>query len=168
MQFAKLANNGKAKKTYCRQEDTEKPSEMTSGCHTGLARYTCCKAAAELPGGATKDYHPRFPCIQIKSFFGSRAWRGRPPCNHHPAMHIGCSSFSSSLSLGQQQPLTQPSRMGDGRGGEAGGTLQGRRRPSFSTAIPWPWATSVILMVHVWFHMDEKQPAVQAKQTAQL
>lgn len=42
---AKLANNAKAQKTYCRQEDAEEPFEMTSGCHTGLARHACCKAA---------------------------------------------------------------------------------------------------------------------------
>lgn len=45
--------------------------------------------------------------------------------------------------------------------------LQGRRSPSLSTAIPWPLATSVILMVHIWFHMGEEQAAVLAKQTPQ-
>lgn len=165
--FAKLANNAKAEKTYCRQEDTEEPFEMTSGCHTGLARHACCKAALELPGGAIKDCHPGFPCIRIKSFFGSRARRGRPPHGHHPATHIGCFS-SSSPPLGQEHPLAQPGRTGAVRGGEASGTLQGRRRPSLSTAVPWPLAMSVVLMVHVWFHTDKKQPAVPAKQTPQL
>lgn len=43
IQSAELANNAQAKKAYCWREDAEEPSEMTSGCHTGLARYASCK-----------------------------------------------------------------------------------------------------------------------------
>lgn len=167
LQNAKTEQNSatckaKAKRTYCRQEDAEEPSKMTSSCRTGLARCACCQAALNY-----QEELLQVPCTQVKSYFGSRAWQGRSSHDHHPAMHIGCLSSSSLLSLRQEHPLTQPSRMGDRRR-EASGTLQGGRRPSFGTTVPWPLAMSVILMVHVWFHMDEKQPAIQAKQTPRL
>lgn len=115
LQNAKKQQNSTTCKasTQCKsQEDL-----LQAGGHRGALRgdlwlpYWTCKAyspqaSAKLPR-ATKGYHARFSCRRIKSFFGSRAWGGKRPRDHHPAMHIGCFSSSSSLSLGPEHPLAR-------------------------------------------------------------
>lgn len=67
-QFAKLANNAKARTTYCRQEETEEPFEMTSGCHPGVARDARCKAARNYQESLLKVTIPGSPAQGQKAF----------------------------------------------------------------------------------------------------
>jgi len=59
--ICKAGNNAKAEETYCRQEDREEPSDMTSGCHIRLARYSCCKAALHYQEELRKVTIPASP-----------------------------------------------------------------------------------------------------------
>lgn len=83
---------------------------------------------------------------------------------HHPAHR---DLLFLLLASGSEAPPHSAWQVGVEKGEGAGSMLQGRRRPSFGTATPWPLATSVILLVHIWFHTGKKRPAVQAKQTPQ-
>lgn len=68
-----------------------------------------------------------------------------------------CSSSFSFLSLGwSSSSLSLAEWEGRRRWCCFGKTRpQGRRSPRLSTATPWPLATSVIVMVHIWFHRQQ-------------
>lgn len=88
-----------------------------------------------------------------KELFRKQGLVRRCPHEHYPVMHTVCFS-SSSLSLGQEHPLTKPSRMGNGRGGGAAVVLgkqdcKAGEAPASAQPSPglWPrqsfwWCTS--------------------------
>lgn len=145
-----------------RQECTEKLWHC--GCYTGMDSGS---STGISPPARKHTVTLGIKCIWKRAFqeagLGEDTSSWSPPCD----ATVCFSSSSSSLSLGQEQPLAKPSRTGNGRGG--GGVVvlgkQGQEKPQLSTAMPWPSATSVTLMVHIWFHMGETQAAL-AEQTA--
>ena len=84
-----------------------------------------------------------------------------PPCDAHRVLLLFlavCGSGSSPRSARQDGGRERRRSRRHAAGQETAQLRHSHR---------WPLAMSVVLMAHVWFHMAEKQPAVQAKQTPQ-
>lgn len=105
-----------------------------------------------------------------KQLFGNQGLVRTCPQDHYPVMPQSASPLPRYLWVRSSPSL---SLAGWGTGGEKEVELfwenqtAGQEKPQPQHSHPWPLATSVILMVHIWFHRGETQAAVLAKQTAQ-
>lgn len=118
-----------------------------SWCYTGMEFESSSGISAPTRKNTVT---PGIKCIWKKSFLGSRGWWG---CVLMTCDATVCFS-SSSLSLGQEHPLTKPSRMGNRWGGGVGAVLgkqdcRAGEAPASAEPSPglWPrqsfwWCTS--------------------------